>query len=184
VRKDEQSLRHDAHHEAGHCVVAWHYGRHDRIERVIIVEEGWSRAGADFGDDDPGLRILLAGDVAELRAMLPPDPTAEPMFRPNAQFEEQFAEVKRTAANYDPQRDEQNDIERVRRCLLGDEPLEADLSDDARERLGRLFDESRKLVEDHWSVVEALAGRLYEKRALTGDEVRELLGPRDGVVPG
>jgi len=161
----KSALAATAHHEAGHAVVAWlqqmplvraHVVPDDRIlggvrrgnEHYDAIEgDGWIARDESANDPAERARVCVAGFLAERRFT---------------------GRGNRRGAS--------SDFEHFDECLRLFVPEARPYWEDLRAAYRKLFTaQTRGMIDTHWSLVEALAGALVERRDMTGDDVVSVL---------
>jgi len=153
-----------AYHEAGHAVVCIRLGRN--LSRVLLGEKR-RRGFFECEEWPPTTRQAIEDEIVSFYAGLAAQRifTGRPV-RVAAMVTVTIREGRRTVAGLET---DGSQIFLLALRAIGSEPAEI------AELCRRLDARARELVADAWAAVELVARELLARRALSGDEVRELV---------
>jgi hypothetical protein len=167
----EEIMRGTRYHEAGHAVAVYYHGY---LITGVSVSDGTfitnyrAKALDGWTDQWRVACITMAGMLADQRAMwgeMSPEPWAT--FLADA---EEAVEAEAEFYGDDVPRDDRS----VLLHLFGqmaDDPV----GDDPAESYRIVVEDSRQLVTDHWTEIEAVARALEQKGTLDGPEVTRII---------
>ncbi len=156
------------YHEAGHAVVAYHFGY--TITRVIATDKEWmtNYKCPVFGDGAEACRqacVIMAGQFAEERANW-----GEMRPEPWAKFLDDAEMALENFVSDEDLRCDRSDLFQLLQEMCAD-PVD----DDLEEAYRMVVEETRQLVIEHWPEIEAVARALEQKKILDGPEVVRLI---------
>lgn len=155
-----------AYHEAGHAVVAHHFG--DTLYEITIDTHGEMTAQGNMPDEilsEPSVmaeRIMAC--IIEIMSVRLSGVAAEYIFRGEPKTMKHGGGA---------------DLEEVKN-LFGDLSINLGMRFDVEEWMRAVFHDMVKLLKSKWTVVEALADILTQKGTITGEEAMEIIKLKGG----